>query len=109
MTGTPRYRNVTRLEGFSDTVFGFALTLLVVSLETPRDIEGLRNMAGSFLPFGLTFAMVASIWHQHNRFFRRYGLMAPLHAWNGHRGGAAKARLSAIAPALAPDEPESEN
>jgi len=36
-----RHHEVTRLEGFSDTVFGFALTLLVVSLEVPSDIERL--------------------------------------------------------------------
>jgi uncharacterized membrane protein len=30
-----RPHEVTRLEGFSDAVFGFALTLLVVRLETP--------------------------------------------------------------------------
>jgi len=74
MAETPRYRDVSRLEGFSDAVFGFALTLLVVTLETPSDVEGLRNMAGSFLPFGLTFAMVAWIWYQHNLFFRRCGM-----------------------------------
>lgn len=74
MSASVRHREVSRLEGFSDAVFGFALTLLVVSLETPRDMEGLRNMAGSFLPFALTFAMVSWIWYQHNLFFRRYGL-----------------------------------
>lgn len=69
-----RHREVSRLEGFSDAVFGFALTLLVVSLETPRDLAGLRAMVGSFLPFALTFAMVSWIWYQHNLFFRRYGM-----------------------------------
>ena len=69
-----RNRDVSRLEGFSDAVFGFALTLLVVSLETPRDQAELRNMVGSFLPFALTFAMVSWIWYQHNLFFRRYDL-----------------------------------
>lgn len=68
-----RNREVSRLEGFSDAVFGFALTLLVVSLETPKTIDELRNLAGSFLPFVLMFAMVTWIWYQHNRFFRRYG------------------------------------
>ena len=69
-----RFREVSRLEAFSDAVFGFALTLLVVNLETPKDMDGLRNLIGGFLPFGLTFAMVSWIWYQHNVFFRRYGL-----------------------------------
>ena len=69
-----RHRDVSRLEGFSDAVFGFALTLLVVSLETPKDLRELRILIGSFLPFGLTFAMVSWIWYQHNIFFRRYDM-----------------------------------
>jgi hypothetical protein len=32
-----RGREITRLEAFCDVVFGFALTLLVVSLEVPRN------------------------------------------------------------------------
>ena len=69
-----RYREVSRLEGFSDAVFGFALTLLVVSLETPNDFQALRQMVTSFVPFALMFAMVCWIWYEHNLFFRRYGL-----------------------------------
>lgn len=69
-----RHREVSRLEGFSDAVFGFALTLLVVDLDTPMNLAALRNTAGSFVPFALTFAMVAWIWYLHNQFFRRYGL-----------------------------------
>lgn len=69
-----RHREVSRLEGFSDAVFGFALTLLVVQLETPMTQAELRDTAGSFVPFALTFAMVAWIWYLHNQFFRRYGL-----------------------------------
>jgi len=74
MSTPVRHRDVSRLEGFSDAVFGFALTLLVVSLETPKDLRELRILIGSFLPFGLTFAMVSWIWYQHNIFFRRYDL-----------------------------------
>lgn len=69
-----RHRDVSRLEGFSDSVFGFALTLLVVNLETPMNRADLINTAGSFVPFALTFAMVAWIWYLHNQFFRRYDL-----------------------------------
>ncbi|MDH4066283.1 MAG: TMEM175 family protein [Acidobacteriota bacterium] len=72
-----RAHDVTRLEGFSDAVFGFALTLLVVSLETPRSVAELRVLAQGFVPFALTFAMVCWIWYQHNIFFRRYGLQDP--------------------------------
>jgi len=35
-------REVSRIEGFSDAVFGFALTLLVVSLEVPMSFNGLK-------------------------------------------------------------------
>jgi uncharacterized membrane protein len=72
-----RTHEVTRLEGFSDAVFGFALTLLVVSLETPQSITALRELARGFFPFALTFAMVCWIWYEHNVFFRRYGLQDP--------------------------------
>lgn len=72
-----RQHGVSRLEGFSDAVFGFALTLLVVSLEVPRDSEELlRNMRG-FLPFALMFAMVCWIWYEHNVFFRIFGMQDP--------------------------------
>jgi len=73
-----RHREVSRLEAFSDAVFGFALTLLVVSLETPKDFTALAGMMMNFVPFALTFAMVVWIWYEHNIFFRRYGLQDAL-------------------------------
>jgi uncharacterized membrane protein len=72
-----RRHEVSRLEGFSDAVFGFALTLLVVSLDTPRDFNALVNQMRGFVPFVLMFAMVCWIWYEHNVFFRRYGLQDP--------------------------------
>ncbi len=65
---------VTRFEGFSDAVFGFALTLLVVQLEAPRTQTELVDLVKGSVPFAVTFAMVCYIWWEHNKFFRRYGL-----------------------------------
>ena len=65
---------VSRLEGFSDAVFGFALTLLVVSLDVPNTMDELKFLVRGSLPFALMFAMVCYIWWEHNKFFRRYGL-----------------------------------
>ena len=73
-----RHREASRLEGFSDAVFGFALTLLVVSLETPKTVDELRALMLQFVPFALTFSMVCWIWYEHNIFFRRYGLQDAL-------------------------------
>jgi uncharacterized membrane protein len=70
----PGSHSASRLEGFSDAVFGFALTLLVVQLEAPRSGEALRELVRGSLPFALTFAMVCYLWWEHNRFFRLTGL-----------------------------------
>lgn len=67
-----RSREPSRLEGFSDAVFGFALTLLVVSLEAPRTFDELALVVRGFLPFAVTFALVAWIWYEHYAFFRLF-------------------------------------
>jgi uncharacterized membrane protein len=70
-----RAQEVTRLEGFSDAVFAFAVTLLVVSLEVPKTYDELMHAMRGFLSFGVCFALLANIWNNHCRFFRRYGLV----------------------------------
>ena len=69
-----RGREVSRVEAFSDVVFGFALTLIVVSLEVPTSYDELiRTMRG--LPaFAICFAILTWVWHVHYTFFRRYAL-----------------------------------
>src|SRR3954471_6798038 len=87
MTGAPRLRTfrdfpgfrlrgeeVTRLESFSDAVFGFALTLLVVSLDVPRTFGDLIATMRGFPAFAICFIFLALIWNSHYRFCRRYGL-----------------------------------
>jgi uncharacterized membrane protein len=69
----PRYgREVSRIEGFSDAVFGFALTLLVVALEVPDNFDGLKQILRGFIPFAATFALVCWIWFEHYAFFRKF-------------------------------------
>ena len=55
-----RAYETSRLEGFSDTVFGFALTLLVVSLEVPFSFEALRQQMEGF--FGFLTASLMGAW-----------------------------------------------
>ena len=66
--------DVTRLEAFSDAAFAFALTLLVVSLDVPRSYDDLMRTMRGFPSFACCFALLVWIWHEHNMFFRRYGL-----------------------------------
>jgi uncharacterized membrane protein len=69
-----RSKEVSRIEGLSDAVFGFAVTLLVVSLEVPRSFDDLVAMMLGFPAFAASFALLVLIWHAQYTFFRRYGL-----------------------------------
>lgn len=69
-----RGREITRIEGFSDAVFGFAVTLLVVALEVPRTSGELLETMRGFGSFLITFGILFSIWYRQFIFFRRYGL-----------------------------------
>lgn len=72
--GTARRHQISRLEAFSDAVFAFALTLLVVSLEVPHSYHELMALVRGFIPFGCCFALLVWIWHEHSMFFTRYPL-----------------------------------
>ena len=69
-----RAGEISRLEAFCDVVFGFALTLLVVSLEVPKNYEELMAAMRGFVPFAVCFAQLIMIWRAHYVFSRRYGL-----------------------------------
>jgi hypothetical protein len=68
---------ITRLEAFCDVVFGFALTLLVVSLEVPHSYAEMMAVVRGFVPFAVCFAQLIMIWLAHYRFSRRFGLEDP--------------------------------
>ena len=69
-----RGSEVTRLESFADAVFGFALTLLVVSLDVPKTFPDLMATIRGFPAFALCFLFLALLWNSHYRYCRRYGL-----------------------------------
>ena len=71
---TWRAGEISRLEAFSDAVFAFAVTLLVVSLEVPHNFRDLINVMKGFPAFAICFAMLAQVWYEHSVFFQRYGL-----------------------------------
>ena len=69
-----RGRERSRIEGFSDGVFAFAATLLVVSIDMPSTYTELTNHLSGFFGFGISFLALILLWSAHNSFFRRYGL-----------------------------------
>ena len=69
-----RGREVTRLESFSDAAFGFALTLLVVSLEVPKTFADLLATMRNVPAFAVCFVVLILIWNHHYLFSRRFGV-----------------------------------
>ena len=69
-----REHESTRIEAFSDAMFAFAATLLVVSLEVPHDFTALQANLRGFVPFAISFAALYFIWVAHTNVFRRYAL-----------------------------------
>ena len=65
-------RESARLEAFSDAVFAFSATLLVVSLEVPDTFPELVSELKGFIAFGIRFAVLVTLWTVHNAFYRRF-------------------------------------
>ena len=73
-----RRHEISRLEAFSDAVFGFALALLAVSSDPPTSYAQLMDRMYGAISFACCFALLVWIWYEHNSFFRRYGLQDAL-------------------------------
>jgi uncharacterized membrane protein len=71
---TWRSHEPSRLETFSDAVFAFALTLIVVSIEVPKSFDQLAEVMKGTLSFAFCFCVLFMIWNTQNIFFRRFGL-----------------------------------
>ncbi|HEV7859856.1 MAG TPA: TMEM175 family protein [Pyrinomonadaceae bacterium] len=69
-----RSHEISRIEGLSDAVFAFAVTLLVVSLEVPKTFTELMETMRGFGAFTISFGLLMVVWYNQYKFFRRYGL-----------------------------------
>ena len=69
-----RSHEISRIEGLSDAVFAFAVTLLVVSLEVPKTFAELMTAMRGFGAFAICFTLLFIVWFNQYKFFRRYGL-----------------------------------
>ena len=63
--------NISRLEAFSDGVFAFAATLMVVDFGMDSNLEFTKSTGASFLSFFATFFVLVALWWVHYNFFRR--------------------------------------
>jgi uncharacterized membrane protein len=66
-----RERFTSRLEAFSDLVFGFSLSLLATRLDVPARAEDIFQSARWFAVIG-TFGFVCRFWLEHYRIFRHH-------------------------------------
>jgi len=75
MPAEPRFRHrareVSRTEAFSDVVFGFAISLLVVSLEAPKNYHEMIETLHGFVPFAISFFILIDIRFEHHDFYKR--------------------------------------
>ena len=67
--------NSNRIEAFSDAVFAFAATLLVVSVGLEESSSVIKIDWRAFLGFSVSFFVLVSLWWLHYNFFRRTNYM----------------------------------
>lgn len=72
-----RSHEPSRLETFSDAVFAFAVTLIIVSLEVPKNFGDLVETLKGTVSFAVCFTLLFFIWNNQNLFFRYFGLKDP--------------------------------
>lgn len=75
MSPISRGRQTTRLETFVDAAFAFALTMLVVSVDSvPQSYDELVDAVKRVPAFAASFLITVMFWLGHYRWSRRYGI-----------------------------------
>jgi len=69
-----RGKEISRIEGLSDAVFGFAITLLAISLEVPKTSHDVLHALRGVGSFAITFLILFNMWRMQFTYFRRYGI-----------------------------------
>lgn len=70
-----RGENMTRIETFVAASFGFAITMLIISLDDiPQNIEAFILAIKNVPSFVTSCAVIILIWYKHADWSRRYGL-----------------------------------
>jgi hypothetical protein len=64
---------VSRLEALADAAFAFALTLLVISSEVPRNFAELKDRFVELPVFLACATVLIMVWYFHFRYHRRFG------------------------------------
>jgi len=66
------HKTVTRIESFSDIVYGFSLFNLAFHLRVPATSQDLVSQLPQFAVFVVTFGLLCSLWWLHHQVFRDY-------------------------------------
>lgn len=75
MSPVIRQSHTTRLETFVDAAFAFALTMLVVSIDSvPQSFDELVDAIKRVPAFAASFLITVMFWLGHYRWSRRYGI-----------------------------------
>jgi len=67
--------NISRIEAFSDAVFAFAATLMVVSVGYEESTSVIKVDWTAFIGFGVSFFVLVALWSLHYNFFRKTDYM----------------------------------
>jgi hypothetical protein len=74
-TSPSRGARMTRIETFVDAAFAFAVTLLVVSIDSiPESVPQLVEAFKGVPAFAGSFVLIAVFWHAHHRWSEMFGL-----------------------------------